>query len=362
MAETANTPSGGKELLEKFSAASTQRPPSRGFDCVNHPGIPGLYYCPNCRTWRCKTCSRTFETVAVCVECDCLALHASDLEKQSKEVIERARPYSWHLLRALTYPVRHFIFTLTACAVVWLTGAVTQALSEAAHFVPLNVILAGPMVEWSGTGVAFAVAGAIAMTRLIVRVNGQESLKWEQIGDFTVIGEPVAYWIASAFIGLAPLAIDLWFYKFRTLMVAIVVGIDARALEPKLTTGRLIGIWFFGLWALFFYPMSWVVAGVRKSVLPILNPLAAIAGWIGLRRWLVPALGIFFTFAAATAAVIYFFGDKRGGLLLYSTVMTVGNLVSAQAIAAAVCQGVDHADLEGTFKIRLPEFFDRFFR
>jgi hypothetical protein len=200
------------------------------------------------------------------------------------------------------------------------------------------------------------------MTRLVVRVNGQESWKWEQIGDFTVIGEPVAYWIASAFIGLVPLAIDLWFYKFRTLMLALVAGVDARALEPKLTAGRLIGICFFGSWALFFYPMSWVVAGVRKSVLPILNPLAGITGWIGLRRWLTPSLAIVFTSVGATAAAVYFFGDRRGGLVLFSVAMTLANLISAQAIAVAVCEGVDQANLEGSFKFRLPESFDRFFR
>ena len=365
MAEPAETAPAEKQLLEKFSAASSQRPNAGGGSsdsgCVNHPDIKGLYYCPNCRTWRCKACSRTFETVAVCVECDSLAIRAPDLEKLSQEVIEKARPYSWHLVRALTYPIRHFIFTLGACVAVWLAGAVTQALSEAAHFVPLTTVLTGPMVEWSGTGVAFAVAGAIAMTRLIVRVNGQESLKWEQISDFNVIGEPVAYWIASFFIGLAPLVVDLWFYRFRTLMVAIVAGIDARSLEPKLTPARVLGISLFSLWALFFYPMSWVVAAVRKSVLPILNPFAAIAGWIGLRRWLTPALAIVFASGGATAAAVYFFGDKRGGLLLYSATMTVANLVSAQAIATAVCQGVDQANLEGTFKIKLPQMLDRFF-
>jgi hypothetical protein len=362
-----------KALLEKFSAAV----PSRGGTsaqtsanpasipeawCVNHRDVKGVYYCKNCRSWRCKTCQRTFDGVAVCTDCDCLAIQASDLQTLTAKAVEEAKPYSSHLIRAVTYPVRHFVFTLGAFAAVWLSGGLIEALSRSEVYVPLSSVLTGPMAGWSGTAVAFIVAGAIAMTRLMARANGQESWKWEQFSDFNLIGEPVACWIAAAAIGIAPLVIDLWFHKFRILMVALIAGINVEEATPQPSLGRWIGICFFSLWALFYYPMSMVVAAIRKGVLPILNPLSAIWAWLGLKRWLLPAFGIAALLGAVAALVVYLFGERPGGLAIYSAALTVVNLVTAQVLAAAVCEGVDKVNLEGTVRIRLPEFISSIFR
>jgi hypothetical protein len=363
MTEHPDSGSADSNLLGRFSAAASNRTPgSAPRRCINHQDREGLYYCRQCDTWRCKTCARTFESVAICVDCDSLAIHAIQFDQMSEASIEKARPYSWRLLQAVTYPFRHFIFTAGACLSVLLSAALAHVLTDAGAVIPLQSVLTGPMVGWTGNAIAFAVAGAIAMNRLIVRVDGEESLRWEKIQDFSVIGDPVAFWIAAAFIGVVPLTVYLWFYKLKLLLLALVIGMDEHALDPQPSVGRWIMIVLLSTWSAFFYPMAFVTAAVRKSVTAILNPIASIWGWISFKQWLIPPFAMSFVLAGLTFAIAYLFGNQPYGLLIYSCSLVFANLIAAQALAAAVCEGSDKVDLEGVFKIKVPEQFDRVIR
>lgn len=359
MADRLDIESADSNLLGRFSAAASNRTPISGpRRCINHKETEGLYYCRQCHTWRCKTCARTFESVAICVDCDSLAIHATQFDQMSQVTVDNARPYSWRLRRALTYPFRHFLFTIGACLAVLLSAALAHVLTDAGAAIPLQSVLTGPMVGWTGNAIAFAVAGAIAMNRLIVRVDGEESWRWEKIQDFSVIGDPVAFWIAAAVIGVVPLAVYLWFYKLKLLLLALVIGMDEHALDPQPSVGRWIMIALFSLWSIFFYPMAFVTAGVRKSVLAILNPMALIWGWISFKRWLMPSFAMSFVLAGLTFAITYLFGSQPYGLLFYSCSLVLANLIAAQTIAAAISEGSDKVDLESVLKIRLPERFN----
>jgi hypothetical protein len=277
-----------------------------------------------------------------------------------QEEEEEKRPFRSRLARALTYPLRHPVFTLTTGLVVWLTGGIVQVLSEAADAVPLSEALLGPMVRWSGTAVAFSVAGAIAMTRMLARANGNESWKGQRIEDFSIVGEPVAYWLAAAAVGLAPLSLYIWFPKFKTLMIALIVGVDYSAeAAAQATPMRIAILCVLGVWAAFFYPMAFVVAAIRKSVPAILNPMAAVSGWLALKRWLIPAFALSLCLIVPAVLAVYFLGEKPYGLAVYSMMISVANLVSAQAIGAAVAEGLEQGDVEGAIRIKLPSFFER---
>lgn len=352
-------------LLEKFSAAATARSSPGGLSvperrCFIHREIEGLYYCPNCRVWRCKDCAHTFEGVGVCPDCDSLSLDASKVQQLGQRAEEAKRPFRSHLARALSYPLRHPVFTVVTCLVVWLTGGIVQVLSEAAEAVPLSDVLTGPMVRWSGTVVAFSVAGAVAMTRLLARANGHESWKGQRVEDFSILGEPVAYWMASAFIGLAPLGAYLWFPKFKMLMMALIVGVDYTAEVAAQTSPiRIAILCLLSLWAAFFYPMAFVVAAIRKSVSAILNPMAAVSAWLALNRWLIPAFALSLVLITPAALAAYFLREKPYGLAVYSLLTVLANLVSAQAIGAAVAEGLEKGDVEGTIRIKLPDLSRR---
>lgn len=358
MLDNASTRPANDNLLEKFSAAGAQASPRSTpipeRRCFLHKDIEGAYYCPTCQAWRCKRCARTFDGVAVCPDCDSLSIEAGKLEELSQKTEEAQRPFSSQLLRALTYPLHHPVFTLATCVIVWLTGGIVQVLSEAADVVPLWQVLTGPMVRWSGTVLAFSVAGAVAMTRLLARANGNESWKGLRLEDFSILGEPVAFWMAAAFIGLVPLGVYIWLPKFKILMIALILGVDYRAeVAAQASPFRTVILCLLSLWAAFFYPMAFVVAAIRKSAAAILNPMAAISAWLALSRWLFPAFAVSLAVSAPAGLYVLFLGEKPYGLISYSVLMSFANLIAAQAIGAAVAEGLEKGDVEGVIKIKL---------
>jgi hypothetical protein len=339
-----------RNLLEKFSSAAAasaqneQIPAKKALPeriCFIHEGIEGLFYCSNCNVWRCKECAHVYNGVAVCPDCDSLSIHADKLQEQATKEKEIARPFSWELKRALTFPFRHYVFTITVWLLVWVVAAVADSASDIISSPPLKEIFLGPMVGRVGKFLAFSLLGCISTACLIARSDGREGWEISKIDDYSVIIEPIGFWASAAMIGLFPLILYLGFHEFQIVVVGVITGNDySSKLRPGSSLFRYLVIFALSLWALFFYPMGLVVAAARRSVLPVLNPLTAISAWIALKEWLKPAFAIVVALNLITFVVIMFANFKYG-LAVSSAFATLDLLICVQAVGAAIHKGSD---------------------
>lgn len=349
-----------QRLLERFSAAAhngsapadipaEQPEPAGAYElaaqvCFQHDQVAGLYYCQYCNKWRCKECAHVYEGVAVCPDCDTLSLHADKLYAQMHTQIEEERPYSWHLMRAATFPLRHYIFTTIVWLLVWIAGAAGEAASDLVNAPPIHAIVLGPMVGWVGKGLAFMVLGIFATGCLLARADGKEGLDSNKIMDYSIVTEPIAFWSINALLSFGPLITYLGYRQFQEILIIIFVGNNlGPAPEPTLLSYMITAV--LAVWALAYYYLGQVVTAVRRSAFPLFNPLNLIAGWNALKDWLKYAFALVVAVNIVALAIVFFIGGEKLGLPLSAAVFTITTLISAEAVGAAVHSGWDSMEL-----------------
>lgn len=332
-----------RNFLAKFNAAS--KPATTGplkFErvCFQHEDLEGKYYCEVCQVWRCKDCVNLYQTAAVCPDSDSLCLTQEKFAEQSRAHIRRQTPYATELRQALTFPLRHYYFSLIVWGVVWFTAAGGDMISDFLNSPSIILLLIGGRVGMIGSFLALFVLGSISSGYLMRRANGEEITSFAKQFYYADLLESIILWISAALIGLGPLTFYLGYQWVQTTLVFLITGnnyANKLMTSPTIFDYCIIGV--LTLWAIFFYPLALVVGANQRSILSIFNPLNAIKTWLQLKTWFNPALAIMLATHLIAILISFLVKDIYSGLIFITASFTIAALISASAIGAAIDRG-----------------------
>jgi hypothetical protein len=277
-------------------------------------------------------------------------LHINKVEELNEVETEKAHTFTWHLLRALSFPLRHYIFTAITWLLTWIVAVVVESASDIINSPPLTTIIWGGSVGRIASSIAFIILGTISMACLLRSADGKEigeksPLKAELI-DYSAITDPILLWCSVALIAFFPLIFYLSYHNLQVIAVALITGNDySKQLLPKASRLRDLIVVLLLIWAVLFYHLGLVVAGVRRGLLPIFNPLTAIAAWVSLKNWLKPTFAIVIGIEILAIGLLYLVWMHSYGLALATAIVTIVMLIGSTTIGTAIQLGRNDLNL-----------------
>lgn len=230
-----------------------------GWDhCRNHPDVEARVACPECRVGYCKECGDPVGREVSCPACRSLCLLPRDMETRERTLTLRGRGLLPELDRVARYP-------FVEGGTFWVLAAWAGCFYLGHAFAGTGAAGFWTLVLGKGVLVTYAFS---ALTRVSAGTFDRFA---PEVDDLTGFVTPLRLAGTAALVSWGPMV-----------LLGMGAGIQLGISAPSFL---LLGLGF--LWGVVYSPAAFIVAGMSRSALATLNPVAGleIVQVLGLLYW-----------------------------------------------------------------------------